>query len=92
MQSPVKKLDFESSADKENKPLNENSPSPAPRADPTSKDNAQCVKGVDKDNIAVSPVSKLKDADEPLLQENPQRFVLFPIKYHEARWPILYPR
>jgi ribonucleoside-diphosphate reductase subunit M2 len=25
------------------------------------------------------------EADEPLLQENPQRFVLFPIKYHEVR-------
>lgn len=24
------------------------------------------------------------DADEPLLQENPNRFVLFPIKYHEV--------
>jgi ribonucleoside-diphosphate reductase subunit M2 len=25
------------------------------------------------------------EADEPLLMENKQRFVLFPIKYHEVR-------
>ena len=27
---------------------------------------------------------KAQEADEPLLQENPHRFVLFPIKYHEV--------
>ncbi|KAL8933531.1 MAG: hypothetical protein Q9211_005732 [Gyalolechia sp. 1 TL-2023] len=32
---------------------------------------------------AVAPGIKSEEADEPLLQENPQRFVLFPIKYHE---------
>lgn len=36
-----------------------------------------------------APVVKAKtpkelEAEEPLLQENPQRFVLFPIKYHEV--------
>jgi hypothetical protein len=25
------------------------------------------------------------EADEPILKENPNRFVLFPIKYHEVR-------
>lgn len=34
---------------------------------------------------AVAPGIKSEEADEPLLQENPQRFVLFPIKYHEVR-------
>lgn len=33
----------------------------------------------------VAPGIKDFEADEPLLQENPQRFVLFPIKYHEVR-------
>lgn len=28
---------------------------------------------------------KETEADEPILQENPHRFVLFPIKYHEVR-------
>ncbi|KAL9624655.1 MAG: hypothetical protein Q9204_007853 [Flavoplaca sp. TL-2023a] len=32
---------------------------------------------------AVAPGIKPEEAHEPLLQENPQRFVLFPIKYHE---------
>ncbi|KAI4118792.1 MAG: hypothetical protein LQ345_001185 [Seirophora villosa] len=32
---------------------------------------------------AVAPGIKPEEANEPLLQENPQRFVLFPIKYHE---------
>ena len=34
---------------------------------------------------AVAPTIKSFEADEPLLQENPHRFVLFPIKYHEVR-------
>lgn len=34
---------------------------------------------------AVAPGIKPEEANEPLLQENPQRFVLFPIKYHEVR-------
>ncbi|KAI4261356.1 MAG: hypothetical protein L6R42_003449 [Xanthoria sp. 1 TBL-2021] len=32
---------------------------------------------------AVAPGIKPEEAHEPLLQDNPQRFVLFPIKYHE---------
>lgn len=33
---------------------------------------------------AVSTNLKSEEADEPLLRENPNRFVLFPIKYHEV--------
>lgn len=33
----------------------------------------------------VADTIKKEEAHEPLLQENPQRFVLFPIKYHEVR-------
>lgn len=33
---------------------------------------------------AVAATIKDDEADEPILQENPQRFVLFPIKYHEV--------
>ena len=32
----------------------------------------------------VAPGIKDNESDEPLLQENPHRFVLFPIKYHEV--------
>ena len=31
-----------------------------------------------------APTIKELEAEEPLLRENPQRFVLFPIKYHEV--------
>jgi ribonucleoside-diphosphate reductase subunit M2 len=33
---------------------------------------------------SVAPTIKPDEIDEPILQENPQRFVLFPIKYHEV--------
>jgi ribonucleoside-diphosphate reductase subunit M2 len=33
----------------------------------------------------VAPTLKEEEASEPILQENPNRFVLFPIKYHEVR-------
>ena len=32
----------------------------------------------------VAPGIKPEEMDEPLLRANPQRFVLFPIKYHEV--------
>jgi hypothetical protein len=31
--------------------------------------------------------NKVEDEEEPLLVENKKRFVLFPIKYHEVRYP-----
>lgn len=34
---------------------------------------------------SVAATIRKEEADEPILQENPQRFVLFPIKYHEVR-------
>ncbi|EPE03284.1 ribonucleoside-diphosphate reductase small subunit [Ophiostoma piceae UAMH 11346] len=72
--SPVKKLDF--GANKEN----------------VSVEDVKSVE-LKKEEVKKSPVEQAKtavaatikpfEADEPLLQENPQRFVLFPIKYHE---------
>ena len=75
--SPAKKLDFTS--EKEN--LNE---------------VAVKVKGVPEmdfsefekpssDEPTVASTIKKEEAHEPLLQENPQRFVLFPIQHHEVR-------
>jgi ribonucleoside-diphosphate reductase subunit M2 len=74
--SPAKKLDF-SSAEKENvyKPI-----VGIPDLD---------VEEIDASNSKphVAPTIKPEEAYEPLLQENSQRFVLFPIKYHDVRLP-----
>lgn len=76
MESPAKKLDF-GAANKENVPATETS-----EQIDTSKPTVQEAK---KEEVkAVAPTIKPSEADEPLLQENPQRFVLFPIKYHEV--------
>ncbi len=72
--SPVKKLDF-LAADKENvyKPI---------VGIPDLEEEA--VDEVDKKVHSVAATIKPEEADEPILQENPQRFVLFPIKYHDV--------
>lgn len=72
MESPVKKLDF-NVADKEN--------NPDVAAVEQIKPVVAEVKKV-QESAATSGL-RPEEADEPLLQENPQRFVLFPIKYHE---------
>ena len=69
-----KKLDFKA-AGKENTPL------------PVATDAAKVEKNVDEKPAElpnVAPTIKSSEANEPLLQENPHRFVLFPIKYHEV--------
>lgn len=77
--SPVKKINF-GVADKENAlavvdvPV-ESEVETKKESEETKSDN----------QLAVAPTIKPEEADEPLLQENPQRFVLFPIKYHEVR-------
>jgi ribonucleoside-diphosphate reductase subunit M2 len=38
----------------------------------------------------VAPTIKPEEAHEPLLQENPNRFVLFPIKYHDVSFISIY--
>lgn len=76
MESPVKKLDF--NAGKENAPFD---------ADvDTLANEIESQKPTEKptESKAVAPTIKSEEADEPLLQENPHRFVLFPIKYHEV--------
>lgn len=83
--SPAKKLDF-GIANKENEPL---------KADAPVFDDIEIkkpiVEEVKKEVTAlVAPTIKPEEADEPLLRENPQRFVLFPIKYHEVVMPTRY--
>ena len=71
--SPVKKLNFDT-AGKENAPASEHT------VDTT------VTKPVEKPAEApkAAPTIQEIEANEPLLQENPRRFVLFPIKYHEV--------
>jgi len=72
--SPAKKLDF-SIANKENcavaVPITGIPDLPQPDEKTT-------------DSLSVAPTIKPEEATEPLLQENPQRFVLFPIQNHEV--------
>jgi ribonucleoside-diphosphate reductase subunit M2 len=75
--SPAKKLQFQA-AGKENVPFDAD----APVLDAEIKKPIKEVK--QEKAVIVAPTIKLEEADEPLLQENPQRFVLFPIKYHEV--------
>lgn len=82
MESPVKKLDF-GAADKENNP----------DGAAIAQDAAPVVeaKKAEEPKYNVAPGIKPEEADEPLLQESPNRFVLFPIQYHEVGYPIYAP-
>lgn len=75
--SPAKKIDF-GAIGKENKPVDTSDPDDL---NALKKASVQVVKEV---KPTVAPTIKELEADEPLLQENPHRFVLFPIKYHEV--------
>ncbi|KAI0097643.1 ribonucleoside-diphosphate reductase small subunit [Nemania sp. FL0031] len=80
MESPVKKLDF-TAASKENAPFDADVHTLANQIDADKPTTV--AKPVEAPKPAVAPGIKAEEAEEPLLQENPQRFVLFPIKYHE---------
>jgi ribonucleoside-diphosphate reductase subunit M2 len=80
-ESPAKKIDF-SAMDKENIPATSHATTSEDTVD-TKKSIVELVKPVETPKFA--PGIKAQEADEPLLQENPHRFVLFPIKYHEVR-------
>ncbi|KAI0127778.1 ribonucleotide reductase [Xylariales sp. AK1849] len=81
MESPVKKLDF---TGKENAPFDADVEAIANEIE-TQKPVMESIKIIDDKPIAaiVAPTIKAEEAHEPLLQENPNRFVLFPIKHHE---------
>lgn len=82
--SPIKKLDF-GIAGKENVA---SEPPVVPDLS-LKKPDMTAIKVEEKPAPAptVAPTIKPEEANEPLLQENPHRFVLFPIKYHEVRVP-----
>ncbi|EEH49564.2 ribonucleoside-diphosphate reductase small chain [Paracoccidioides brasiliensis Pb18] len=76
--SPAKKLNFEPAG-------KENSVTPVPpvlESELLKKSDATPVKPVEQEK-KIGSTAKDLEADEPLLQENPHRFVLFPLKYHE---------
>lgn len=81
MESPVKQPIFNAQADKEN----------ILDSRYESDEVAIPIKGIPlmEDEPAkeaeVAPTLSEEEASEPILQENPNRFVLFPIKYHEVR-------
>ncbi|KAI8952863.1 ribonucleoside-diphosphate reductase small subunit [Xylaria longipes] len=79
MESPIKKLDFAASG-KENAPFDADVHTLSNQIDSHKPTTTTPEKPKEEPKAAgIKP----EEADEPLLQENPQRFVLFPIKYHE---------
>lgn len=76
--SPAKKLDF-SMEEKENMPADAVPVTLAP-LDDLKKPITELVKTSPEPSKVTSGI-KADETDEPILQENPHRFVLFPIKY-----------
>ena len=87
MESPVKKLNFAGAADKENQPFDAALDSLAQEieANQPIKPVIEEAKTQEVAKPTPAEIMKAQEAEEPLLQENPNRFVLFPIKYHEVR-------
>jgi ribonucleoside-diphosphate reductase subunit M2 len=83
-ESPAKKLSFDS----ENK---ENAPSMTPVLDVVATESVAEKATAPQELPKAAPLTiKELEAQEPLLQENPHRFVLFPIKYHEVSHAVLH--
>jgi ribonucleoside-diphosphate reductase subunit M2 len=83
MESPVKKLDF-AAANKENAEPADIAATKTMVQEPIKPVVAEAKPKEEAPKTTVAHIIKPEEADEPLLQENPQRFVLFPIKYHEV--------
>lgn len=75
--SPAKKIDFASVG-------KENLKQDVPVVQDLDLKKPVVVEAIKDEKPLVAPGIKPDEEDEPLLQENPQRFVLFPIKYHEV--------
>lgn len=84
--SPVKKLDF-NPENKENMPEVVESSVSSDIA--TTKPTAE-VKATPAPTLVAKTLKEL-EAEEPLLKENPHRFVLFPLQYHGA-YPLQFHR
>ena len=83
MQSPVKMQSLASDANKENMNAAYESDEVAVpiKGIPTLDDDLHVKKTEDEEVVSTTKEGALA---EPILQENPNRFVLFPIKYHEV--------
>lgn len=75
--SPVKSINF----GLDNK---ENAPGSTPAVDAIKKVDVEVVKPSAPEEPKKALTPKELEKEEPLLQENPHRFVLFPLKYHEV--------
>merc|ERR1711939_743743 len=84
MESPAKKLQLQPESDKEN--VKSNAEDLRYQNDEVAipiKGIPDLVEQADDKKPSVAEGIKEEEADEPILQENPHRFVLFPLKYHE---------
>merc|ERR1711939_739744 len=84
MESPAKKLQLQPESDKEN--VKSNAEDLRYQNDEVAipiKGIPDIVEQAEDKKPSVAEGIKEEEADEPILQENPHRFVLFPIKYHE---------
>jgi ribonucleoside-diphosphate reductase subunit M2 len=82
MESPVKKLNF-SASNKENNHFDTDLASLEAEID--AKHSTKSANKNEEAKTSTVATIKHEEMDEPLLRENPQRFVMFPIKYHEVR-------
>lgn len=82
MESPAKKLQLRSEADKENVEARYEADELAVpiKGIPVLPEKPEHPNGIH----SVASSIREEEAKEPILQENPHRFVLFPIKYHEV--------
>lgn len=80
--SPIKKIDF-NLEDKENMPVAFDSSelTATPVSDMEKKPLLEVKQQIEQPQKPKTP--KELEKEEPLLQENAHRFVLFPLKYHE---------
>lgn len=81
MDTPVKKLDL-GVANKENEFQD---PAVATVAQDIDAKHTTTKEVVKAEEPATIPSLRSEELDEPILKDNPQRFVLFPIQYHEVR-------
>ena len=84
IESPVKKLDF-GAADKENQPIDAGVTDLAKSMDAKQADKPIALEVAKQEEAPKAPGLSAEELEEPILKENPHRFVLFPIQYHEVR-------
>ncbi len=87
MESPAKKICLDPQADKENIDARYESDEVAVPIKGIPVLDEALVQQAQKPSPAEEIAEVDDDTTEPILRENAQRFVLFPIKYHEVCYP-----